>query len=228
VDVGTGSTRRNTLQAKITLLRRALGDPPVIISGDAGYALAVEPAAVDALAVVGQAVTASKLFDAGDSRGAADLSASTLKLYRGEVLAAAGDGDWVTPHRARLEEARMKLIEIRFSALSDLGDIGDAMGDLEEAVATYPFQERLWELLITALYRAGRQADALATFQRGQESVVGRARSRTRNATSTPRATDPDPRPRTRRAEPRCRPGGAGRAGREPAVDDRRADRPGA
>ncbi|HEY7812281.1 MAG TPA: BTAD domain-containing putative transcriptional regulator [Nakamurella sp.] len=138
----------------------------MIISGDAGYALAVEPAAVDALAVVGQAVTASKLFDAGDSRGAADLSASTLKLYRGEVLAAAGDGDWVTPHRARLEEARMKLIEIRFSALSDLGDIGDAMGDLEEAVATYPFQERLWELLITALYRAGRQADALATFQR--------------------------------------------------------------
>ena len=163
---GTASTRRNTLQAKIALLRRALGDPPVIISGDAGYLLAVEPAAVDALAVPGQAAAASALLEAGDSRGAADLCASTLKHFRGEVLQPAGDGDWVTPHRARLEEARMKLTEIKFSALSELGDIADAIGDLEEAVTTYPFQERLWEVLITALYRAGRQADALATYQR--------------------------------------------------------------
>ena len=47
-----------------------------------------------------------------------------------------------------------------------LGDVGDVIGELEAAVATYPFREGLWELLITALYRAGRQADALATYQR--------------------------------------------------------------
>ena len=128
--------------------------------------LAVEPSEVDALAVLRDTVTASQLLDAGDDRGAAELSASTLELYRGDVLPAAGDGDWVTPHRARLDEARMKLVEIQFSARLRLGDVGDVIGELEAAVATYPYQEGLWELLITALYRAGRQADALATYQR--------------------------------------------------------------
>jgi predicted ATPase/DNA-binding SARP family transcriptional activator len=167
-DLWTGvvGIRRNTLQAKVALLRRALGDPPVIVSGDGGYALAVDPSAVDALAALAHAVTAARLLDAGDDRGAADLCASTLTLYRGDVLPAAGDGDWVTPHRARFEETRMRLLEIRFAARSRLGDVGDVIGELEEAVATYPFQEGLWELLITALYRAGRQADALTAYQR--------------------------------------------------------------
>ena len=46
------------------------------------------------------------------------------------------------------------------------------IGELEAAVATYPFQESLWELLITALYRAGRQADALATYQRVRNQLA--------------------------------------------------------
>ena len=104
------------------------------------------------------------LLAAGDDRGAADLCAAALERYRGEVLP--GAGDWVIPHRARLDEARMKLLETWFSARLRLGDAGEAIGELEAAVAAYPFQEGLWELLITALYRADRQADALATYQR--------------------------------------------------------------
>ena len=159
-------TQRNTLQSKVTMLRRALGDPPVITSRDGGYALDIEPLEVDALAVLGNAAAASRLFDAGDNRGAADLCASTLELYRGEVLQAAGDADWVHPHRARLEEIRLKLLEVGISARLRLGEVGNLIGELETAVATHPFQESLWELLITALYRAGRQADALAAYQR--------------------------------------------------------------
>ena len=117
------------------------------------------------------AAAASRLLD-GDDRGAADLCAATLELYRGEVLQAAGDGDWVHPHRARLEEARLKLVEIGFSARLRLGDVGNVIGELEAAVATYPFQESLWELLITALYRAGRQADALAAYQRVRNQLA--------------------------------------------------------
>lgn len=162
---GAGA-RRNTLQSKIAMLRRALGDPGAITSRDGGYSLAVDSSNVDAFAVFGSTATASRLFDAGDDRGAADLCASTLRLFRGDVLQAAGDGDWVTPHRTRLEEARMKLLEIQFAARLRLGDVGDLIGELEAAVATYPFQESLWELLITALYRAGRQADALASYQK--------------------------------------------------------------
>jgi predicted ATPase/DNA-binding SARP family transcriptional activator len=163
---GAGHTSRNTLQSKIAKLRRALGDPTAIISTDGGYALAAGRAAVDALVALESVATVSHLVDAGDDRGAADLSATTLKLFRGEVLQAAGEADWVGPHKARLDEARMALIELQFSARLRLGDVGDVIGELEAAVARYPFQESVWELLITALYRAGRQADALATYQR--------------------------------------------------------------
>ncbi len=106
------------------------------------------------------------LLDSGDERGAAELCASTLQTYRGDVLRAAGDGEWAGPYRARLEEARIELLDIQFAARLRLGDVADVIGELETAVATYPFQESFWELLITALYRAGRQADALATYQR--------------------------------------------------------------
>jgi predicted ATPase/DNA-binding SARP family transcriptional activator len=160
------TTRRNTLQSKVSKLRRAFEDPLVIAGGDGGYQLAVDPSAVDALVVLRDAVTASRLLDAGDDREAAELSASALALYRGDVLQAAGDGDWAVAHRTRLQETRMKLVETRLSARLRLGDVGGVIGELEAAVAAYPYQEGLWELLITALYRAGRQADALATYQR--------------------------------------------------------------
>jgi predicted ATPase/DNA-binding SARP family transcriptional activator len=160
------NTRRNTLQSKIAKLRRAFGDPQVVMSGEGGYTLAVEPSEVDALAVLRDTATAAELLDAGDDRGAADLSASALERYRGDLLQAAGTADWAAPYRARLEEARMELTETQFAARLRLGGAGDLIGDLESAVATYPFQEGLWELLITAQYRAGRQAEALATYQR--------------------------------------------------------------
>ena len=162
---GVGA-RRNTLQSKVAMLRRALGDPSVITSRDGGYALAVDPPDVDALAALSATSRASGLFEAGDDGAAADLCVSTLRLYRGDVLQAAGDGDWATPHRARLEEARMTLLEIQFGARLRLGEAGDVIGELEEAVAAHPFRESLWELLITAQYRAGRQADALASYHR--------------------------------------------------------------
>lgn len=159
------SARRNTLQSKITMLRRALGDPPVVSSREGGYALDVEPSDVDALVALSAATSASRLYESGDDEGAADLCASTLRLFRGDVLQAAGDGDWATPYRARLEEARVTLLEIQFGARLRLGAVGDVIGELEAAVAAHPFQESLWELLITAQYRAGRQADALASYQ---------------------------------------------------------------
>jgi predicted ATPase/DNA-binding SARP family transcriptional activator len=169
---GALSTRRNTLQSKVAMLRRALGEPDLIVNSDGGYALAVEPSEVDALAAMDQVATASRMLDAGDDRAAAELSASTLQLFRGEVLQAAGDGDWVDSYKARLSETRTKLLEIWFSARLRLGDAGNVIGELEAAVAAHPFHESLWELLITALYRAGRQADALATYQRVRNQLA--------------------------------------------------------
>lgn len=159
------TTRRNTLQSKVAMLRRALGDPSLVAGTDGGYVLAVDASEVDALVVPLQLSTVSELLRAGDDRAAAHLCASTLRMFQDEVLPAAGAGDWVAPHRAFLEEARVELLECGLSARSRLGD-SDLVGELEAAVARHPLQEGLWELLMTALYRAGRQADALATYQR--------------------------------------------------------------
>src|SRR6185503_5100279 len=85
-----------------------------------------------------------------------------LEAHAGELLPAAGD--WAAPHRTRLEAARAEAVEARLAARLRDGD--DVIGELEAAVAASPYQEGLWELLIVALYRAGRQADALAAYQR--------------------------------------------------------------
>ena len=142
---------------------------------------------------------AAALLDAGDDRGAADLCASTLTMFRGDVLAGAGDGEWVIPHRARLDAARMQLLETGCSARLRLGEAGEVIGELEAAVAAYPYQESLWVLLITALYQAGRQADALAAYQRVRDTAGRRARPRPRAAAAAARAADPDPRRGARR-----------------------------
>jgi predicted ATPase/DNA-binding SARP family transcriptional activator len=160
------ATRRNTLQSKVAKLRRALGDPLVVSGGDGGYRLDVDPSTVDAVAVLADAAAASHLYDDGDAAGAVGLSVSGLERFRGDVLPTAGDAAWALPHRARLEEARTALLETQFAARLRLGAAGDVIGELEAAVVTCPYRERLWELLITAQYRAGRQADALSTMQR--------------------------------------------------------------
>ena len=160
------TTRPNTLQSKVTRLRKALGDPALVVGRDGGYALAVEPAAVDALAVLDEAHAATALLDGGDAWLAADLAATALARFGGDVLPAAGDEEWARAHRARLEETRAELTETGFGARLQLGEAAELVGELETAVAANPYQEGLWELLVTALYRTGRQAEALAAYRR--------------------------------------------------------------
>ena len=165
-------TGRNTLQSKVSQLRRALGVPGVITSGTGGYTLDVEPGRVDALRVATLATTARDLRHGGDLPGAAELSGQALALFRGDVLVDAGDGPWLQPHRARLEEVRLGLIEDHFAARVELGAGGDVIGPLEALVQLHPLREGLWHALITALYRNGRQADALAAYARVRDILA--------------------------------------------------------
>ena len=109
------TTSRNTLQSKVAKLRRALRDPSVIDGSEGGYVLAVAPSEVDALIVLREVGDASRRLVDGDDEGAADLSARVWIDFRGDLLQAAG-GDWAEPHKARLEEARMTLLETWLSA----------------------------------------------------------------------------------------------------------------
>jgi predicted ATPase/DNA-binding SARP family transcriptional activator len=153
------ATRRNTLQSKVARLRRALREPAAV---DGAYRLDVGPHQVDALCVLDDAVAASRRLGAGDTPGARELSAAALSRFRGALLPVAGD--WAAPHRSQLEEARVKLLETNLAARLGLGET--VVAEVESAVAGAPYEEGLWALLITALYRAGRQADALAAYRR--------------------------------------------------------------
>ena len=166
------TTARNTLQTKVSRLRRALGDGALVTGTSAGYTLQVEPSAVDALEVLRLAERASALRSAGDASAALEACAAALAMFRGEILSGAGDGDWLVPHRARLEEIRLGLIEGQLAARLDLGAPADVIGELEALVRVHPLREGLWALLMVALYRDGRQADALATYQRSRSMLA--------------------------------------------------------
>ncbi len=88
-------------------------------------------------------------------------------MFRGEVLVDAGDAEWVQPQRVRLEEIRLGLLEDSLAARAASEPGGEVIGELESLVDQHPLREGLWTALITALYRAGRQADALGGLRGG-------------------------------------------------------------
>lgn len=166
------ATARNTLQTKVSRLRRALGDAALVRGSSAGYTLEVDSSAVDALEVLRLAVQATEFRDAGDAAAALETCGAALAMFKGDILSGAGDADWVIPHRARLEEVRLALIEDQLACRLDLGAAGDVVGDLEALVHLHPQREGLWALLMIGLYRDGRQADGLATYQRARNWFV--------------------------------------------------------
>ncbi|MFN0281246.1 MAG: AfsR/SARP family transcriptional regulator [Kineosporiaceae bacterium] len=166
---GTG---RNTLQSKVSQLRRAVGAPELVAARTGGYALALAADRVDALRVVDLAAASSAAARAGDAAVALEAARAGLVLFRGEVLADVGDGTWVQPHRTRLEEVRLGLLEDELAARVELGAGSDVIGRIESLVEEHPLRERLWVCLVTALYRAGRQADALAAYARVRRLLV--------------------------------------------------------
>ncbi len=166
---GTG---KNTLQSKISQLRRALAEPGLVVAAGGGYTLRVAERCVDALHVLRVGATTAAERRSGDAAAALDAATEGLSLFRGEVLVDAGDGDWLRPHRTRLEEVRLALVEDQLAARVDLGAGAEVIAELEWLVDQHPLREGLWSSLITALYRTGRQADALAAYRRVRSVLV--------------------------------------------------------
>jgi predicted ATPase len=105
----------------------------------------------------------------GDPKAAADLLAAALGLWRGPLLANLGEVAALEPDRARLEAVRLTALEDRIEADLALGRHTALVGELEGLLAEHPFRERLWGQLMLALYRSGRQADALQAFHRARQ-----------------------------------------------------------
>ena len=152
---------RNAVQHHVSRLRAALGAESIAAAPD-GYALA--GATVDALGFEELLARARSAGRAGDAGQAADLVARALALWRGRPLQGLPDSPWVDEEAARLEGLWTDALEEQFEAALALGEHTEVVGRIRRVLEEHPFRERLWGQLLLALYRSGRQAEALEAF----------------------------------------------------------------
>jgi predicted ATPase/DNA-binding SARP family transcriptional activator len=155
----------NTLQGRVWALRRALGPVAarLLTTRPPGYRLDVDPELVDAARFERLAGEAERAAARNPAR-ALGLLAEALGLWRGLALAEFTDQPWAQVVAARLEELRLAAVELRAELRLAAGGQGELVGELEALVAAHPLRERLRGQLMLALYRSGRQADALGVY----------------------------------------------------------------
>ena len=169
---GTGPRNaRNAVHVVASRLRAALGDGAVVSEGG-GYAVVLPPGALDA-----------DRFEEGFRRGRDELArgepleaAATLRgalaLWRGPALADVRDERFAAPEIARLDDLWLACLAERVDADLACGHHAEVAGELEARVREHPLHERLHGQLMLALYRAGRQADALAAYRSARDALV--------------------------------------------------------
>jgi DNA-binding SARP family transcriptional activator/DNA-binding NarL/FixJ family response regulator len=159
------------LRVQVSRLRKVLGAGR-IVTRTRGYALKLEPGELDADAFArlvrdGQAALADANADA-----AAKLLAEALAWWRGPAYAEVADLPLVAPEIARLEELQLAAQEDRLAAELGAGRHASVTGELERLTGEQPLRERLWSLRMLALYRSGRQTEALRAYQELREQMA--------------------------------------------------------
>jgi DNA-binding SARP family transcriptional activator len=161
-------TARKTIAVYVHRLRKALGDDERITFSANGYAIVVSDDELDLLRFDAVARRAAAL----SGPEAAQATAEALALWRGEAFQGFRDLEPVAPVADRLVDVRAALLEQRFQAELDLGRADQVVAAIQDAIAENPFRERLRGQLMIALYRTGRQAEALDVFRRTHELLV--------------------------------------------------------
>ncbi|WP_034272641.1 ATP-binding protein [Haloechinothrix halophila] len=143
-----------------------------LLSVPGGWTLAVAPEEVDATRFEQLAQAAAELLEQRDNAAAGRKLREAASLWRGRPFGELADRPHLVGDTVRLEEqwllVRERLLRLRL----DTGEHAEVVGVLQELVAEQPLRERLWALLMEALYASGRQADALAAYQRLREQLV--------------------------------------------------------
>jgi len=160
-------TATTSLQNSIAQLRRELG-PEVLETRAPGYVLCVEPAQVDAHRFELMVRDARR----AGSEERQELLRRALGLWRGAALAEFTFEQFAQGEIRRLEELRLVALEQRIDADLELGRHGDVVGELEALVAEHPLRETFRRQQMLALYRSGRQAEALDAFQEARARFV--------------------------------------------------------
>jgi YVTN family beta-propeller protein len=169
----------NTLQTYVFHLRRALepgrargADGGMLVTSGRGYVLRAGREQVDAARFEDGFTAGRAALDAGRHAEAAGTLRAALGLWRGPVLADLAGYAFTRPEAARLDELRLAALEARIDADLGLGRHDALTGELERLAGEHPLRERLHAQLILALYRCGRQADALAAYRRARDLLA--------------------------------------------------------
>ncbi|MEU6414058.1 BTAD domain-containing putative transcriptional regulator [Microbispora sp. NPDC046933] len=169
------SSATTTLQVYISNLRKVLEPgrqrrtpPKVLLTREPGYQLAVAPDQVDLVRFTTSVEDGRKTLARREYGKVLEVLDQALGMWRGEPLAEFSVYEFAQPVIARLAEFRAVAVEDRFEARLAMGDSLSCVADLERLVEVYPFRERLWGLLVLALYRSGRQTDALGALRRAR------------------------------------------------------------
>lgn len=152
----------NSLQAHVSALRRVLPAEVVVASTGHGYLLQVTRDDVDALRAEALVDRARR---AGDATSALDAAGRALTLWRGPALADVRGLAALAAQGERLDAVHLAAVTASITARLALGESAGLVPELRQLVLEHPFDESLHAALMTALYRAGRQTDALAAFR---------------------------------------------------------------
>jgi DNA-binding SARP family transcriptional activator len=172
-------TVKQSLQNHVAALRKAIeagngeGPPRTLVTRDPGYLLRVDPERLDLHRFQCLDRQGREAMAAGDPARAADLLRQALALWRGPALAdVAASADIAWPELVGVEELQVASTEARIEAELALGRHHELVAELEALVRTYPLREHLHGQLMLALYRSGRQADALAAYRAARRVLV--------------------------------------------------------
>ncbi|WP_188944187.1 AfsR/SARP family transcriptional regulator [Nakamurella endophytica] len=144
--------------------REARGPGEVLRTEPGGYRIVAGDREVDSRAFAAGAAGSASALRAGDPGAALEAADRALERWRGVPFDGIADAPWVASVRHRMDSVRLDVRETRIQALLDLGRPEQAASDVLPLLRDHPFRERLWAQRMLGLYRAGRQADALATF----------------------------------------------------------------
>jgi predicted ATPase/DNA-binding SARP family transcriptional activator len=161
-----------TVQVYVARVRKALDDPEVLVTTPAGYTLRVRPDELDADRFERQVAEGRDALAAGRAEDAAAALREALELWRGPPLAELAATPFAPAEIARLEEQRLAALEVRVEADLAAGRHGELVGELGQLTREHPWRERLHAHLMLALYRSGRQADALEAYRHAREVLV--------------------------------------------------------
>ena len=173
-------TAAKAVQGYISHLRRVLeperspdGAGNLLVTQAPGYVLRADAVTVDASRFERLAADGRRALEDDAPGEAAPLLDEALALWRGQALAEFAYDDFARDEIHRLEQLRLSATEDRVDALLQLGRHGEVVGQLEGLVAAHPLRERLRGQWMVALYRSGRQADALEAYRDGRRLLAG-------------------------------------------------------